>query len=345
MRIFILHFGLHLALLVLVRSNLQNESLQKEVLKAILMPRLEQGENKKIAFMFLMEKYFDMHDIWKAYLRSAPRSEWSVYVHLPRGIRLKNSFQKFVLSEDKILPTSWCGDLISPVINLMKEALRDPANAMFVLVSPKDIPVKPFPLLRSLLLRTNNSWVCLWDLWTWSRWDPGAEEPKHHQWFAFTRTEAQRQVEILHSKKRHRHGCWDENWIMPPRMNLSQADVEREGGRPWPGFNDGFLHTREDPRFYGRCMTYVWWNCTLGWCNTITSPFKRAEDHFHDTRVAGRRRLGPISYCFLEYLRDESDFLFARKVLYGINVSYACHGAPNRQQSVSQALRELGVLP
>ena len=289
-------------------------------------------DKPKIAFMFLMEKHFEMFHIWNAFLLSAPSDEWSMHIHLPPGARSSNFFQKFVLDEDERLPTEWCGDLISPVVNLMHEALKDPANAMFVLVSPKDIPVKPFALLRSLLLRDQNAWVCLWDLWTWSSWNAGAEQPKHHQWFAFTRTGAQNQVDRPHPRMRPRHGCWDENWIAPPAMDISQSAVEVQGRRPWPGVNYGSLHTRQVPAFYGRCMTYV------------MCPFRAVEDHFHDTRVAGRRRLGPISLCTLEYLRDHTDFLFARKVLPGVKVSYACSGDTHGQQSVSHALKDLEVL-
>ena len=91
----------------------------------------------------------------------------------------------------------YCLDLISPTVALLKQALVDPSNAMFVLVSPAHIPVKPFPLLRTLLLRDGNSWLCLTDLRQWHGMEPGREQPKHHQWLALNRAEAERQAQAL----------------------------------------------------------------------------------------------------------------------------------------------------
>ena len=303
--------------------------------------------------MFLMENEMKMSDIWSAYLSAVPRSEWSMYIHLPPHQNhhvVPRFFRKFVLGKQKRVPSLYCLDLISPTVALLKQALIDPSNAMFVLVSPAHIPVKPFPLLRTLLLRDGNSWLCLTDLRQWHGMEPGREQPKHHQWLALNRAEAERQAAAphRHSQQRPRHGCWDEAWIWPPAANLSAADIERDGGRPWPGMNGGFLHTRDVPGLHGRCTTYTHWPgpCTRvpPACNARVDPFHAVEERFGDTAVGPRHEMLSTSYCALELLARGTDFLFARKFSPGALVSHRCRGGEARQENISAALVRIGVL-
>ena len=327
---------------------------------------------RKIAFMFLVVNSIPTSDIWASYFSAAPRSEWSVYVHLnPRQSAdfLPSFFRDFALHESDRSASIYCKDLVSPTIALIRVALRDHSNKKFIIMSPTHIPVKPFPMLRNLLFRDDNTWLCLSPISLWTSIDPGKERPKHHQWIAFSRDEAERQVKLPHPFFKGKSGCRDELWIYPPRITLSEAYVRSHGGRPWPGFNDGLLHTRApadasrlvnttliaSPRLAhgvrGRCSAFVFWSCS--WCGLpdqgrdSDDPFTAVGPYWGDTRVGKRHELGPISYCLLEFLMNGTDFLFARKVFEGVQVSRKCLGGGPGLGAVpvEAALRLLGVLP
>jgi len=325
---------------------------------------MEDEVTGKVAFIFLIQKEFPTASIWTRYLLGAKKADWTAYVHIEPGQDaevLPLFFRQFVLSADKRKKTVYCNDLVTATVALVSAAIDDASNKKFVLLSPTHIPVQPFPLLRQILLRDNATWLCITPSNQWLSKTPGAEQIKHHQWFALARDEAERRVLF---PGRHLGACWDEHFIQPPPTEgLTEDHLRRTGGRPWPGINDGFLHTRtpdtpasanslegaESSNYtrallveQGRCTSYVFWD------DYPPASFFRAADRFwHDTQLHGGHDLDPISFCLLRGLKDETGFLFARKIIAGARVSYKCLGAGDIVLPLEDALAdpELGVLP
>ena len=315
------------------------------------MEKKAEPTETKIAFMFLVAGFFETSDLWKTYLSRAPRSEWSLYIHIDPNKTFDafpTFFHKYVLIENKRKRTVYCDDLISATIALIQEALLDTSNRKFVLLSPTHIPVKPFPELRRILLRDNSSWICFTPTPQWASITPGEERPKHHQWIVLDRYEAVRQAQLPRAPTKNMNGCEDEYLVYPPKANASDQPA---GVRIWHGVNSGILRTADGSNESnpgapllveaGRCSTYVEWGNYHE-----KSLFRVVAAFWGDTVVDWTHQLSPISYCLLRGLKDQTGFLFARKVQASARVSRRCLGPPDRQDlTVADALAELGILP
>lgn len=327
---------------------------------------------KKIAFMFLLQGAFPTTKIWEMYFSSAPQNQLSIYVHLTPGDKNNGVpvfFRPFVLHETDRRATSYCTDLVSATISLLTVALKDISNEKFILMSPTHIPVKSFPVMYDMLFRDDNSWVCFSPVSLWTSTRPGRERPKHHQWFVLSREHAMAEASVSHPQIKAKSGCHDETWLYPPHINLTEETVRVQHGRYWPGVNDGILRTRGLARVNGllrvnttflapdrirhgvsgRCSVYVYWSC--GWCNmsdhgaSATSPFTAIGPYWGNTSVGKRHELTNINYCLLEFLKNGTDFLFARKIFGGATVAIDCIHPGKPSITVEAALRMLRVLP
>ena len=115
------------------------------------------GRRKKIAFCFLTYEGHERNDIWVNNIKQSKNNHYfNFYVHNKNEIP-EGDFLKPYEIPDKI-PTEWGKiSLVKATLLLLKEALRDPDNYYFILVSDKCIPLYSLDYIYDLICTSNQS--------------------------------------------------------------------------------------------------------------------------------------------------------------------------------------------
>lgn len=93
---------------------------------------------KKVAFLVLAYESFTQPDHWRRFFANADKNSYNLYIHSKH--RPRCFFSKFFISRH--IPTAWGHfSLVEATIELMKEALKDPENEHFVLISDSHFPL------------------------------------------------------------------------------------------------------------------------------------------------------------------------------------------------------------
>jgi len=110
--------------------------------KKIIYEFYENSNNKKIAFMFLIYDEINHEDIWKLFFKNIDSNKYNIYIHY-KNYKKSEYFDKYKLKN--IIPTAWYHISLVKAHNLLlKEALKDPDNAHFILLSNSCLPFKNF---------------------------------------------------------------------------------------------------------------------------------------------------------------------------------------------------------
>jgi len=112
--------------------------------------------SKKIAFLFLVRNNLRRSDIWKKYLEGH-ESQYNIYCHAKEPVNVTDT----LLKDNKIpehIETCWgCSNLVEANLLMMREALKDPSNYKFILVSESCVPITSFQTMYNALIATDNS--------------------------------------------------------------------------------------------------------------------------------------------------------------------------------------------
>lgn len=110
---------------------------------------------RKVAFLFMMKERLQHEDVWNSFFTDASPDMYSIYIHqaahLPRGTGDRHPLKGNGAIAIPRLPEGWC-ELSGMQAGVFVEALRDPANVQFVLVSSNTVPLKPFSYVYSQLV-------------------------------------------------------------------------------------------------------------------------------------------------------------------------------------------------
>ena len=135
-------------------------SLSIEARRLPLPPSVngQYGRHKKIAFLFLTRKNPNHCELWQEFL-SNHHGEYSLYTHAKHPQLVDNTlWQRTLIPE--YFSTSWGGlSLVQATLALLTNALRDPLNVRFALVSESCIPIKPFSVVRNTLFSESRGWM------------------------------------------------------------------------------------------------------------------------------------------------------------------------------------------
>lgn len=94
----------------------------------------------KVAFLALTYDSFHHEDIMKRFFCAENHDLYNLYIH-PKNDITGNYFDKYVIDKSLHIPTAWgYYSLVQATVILMKEALKDPENEKFVLISDSHIP-------------------------------------------------------------------------------------------------------------------------------------------------------------------------------------------------------------
>lgn len=127
------------------------------------------NSNKKIAFLFMTRGPMPLEDVWRAFFNLHDEiysNLYSIYIHPHSGYHFPPTsifYQKVV--DDHIEHVDWGGiSQVRSIKHLVIEALKDPMNDRFCLMSESCIPLHSFTTFRNTLLSSNKSIVnaCPW---------------------------------------------------------------------------------------------------------------------------------------------------------------------------------------
>ncbi|KAG6522790.1 glycosyltransferase BC10-like [Zingiber officinale] len=147
------------------RVHTDEEAAAHVFIKEILsMPSIE-PKNPKIAFMFLTPGSLPLEKLWEKFFQGHD-GRFSIYVHASREKPVHVS-PFFVGSDIRSAKVTWGKiSMVDAEKRLLANALQDPDNQHFVLLSDSCVPLHNFDYVYNYLMATNVSFID-------SFWDPG----------------------------------------------------------------------------------------------------------------------------------------------------------------------------
>ncbi|KAI4316235.1 hypothetical protein L6164_024234 [Bauhinia variegata] len=145
------------------RELTDDETESRVVIKEILKSPSIQSKNPKVAFLFLTPGALPFERLWHKFFQGH-EGRFSVYVHASKEKPVHVS-RYFVGRDIRSEPVGWGRiSMVEAERRLLANALLDPDNQHFVLLSESCIPVRHFDFVYNYLLFTNVSFVdCFWD--------------------------------------------------------------------------------------------------------------------------------------------------------------------------------------
>ncbi|CAA0826494.1 Core-2/I-branching beta-1-6-N-acetylglucosaminyltransferase family protein [Striga hermonthica] len=118
----------------------------------------------KVAFLFLVRRSLPLDFLWECFFENVDRSRFSIYIHAEPGIVFDESTTSSGLFFNRQLRNSikvaWGeASMIAAERLLFKEALQDPANQRFVLLSDSCVPLYNFSYIYKYLMASPRSFV------------------------------------------------------------------------------------------------------------------------------------------------------------------------------------------
>ena len=105
---------------------------------------------KKLAFLFLIYDEINFENIWHKFFINIDKNKYNIYIHQKNNFQLQ-FFNQYKINQ--IIPTSYQShiSLVLAFNRLIEEALKDPDNSHFILLSGSCIPTKPFNYIYDFL--------------------------------------------------------------------------------------------------------------------------------------------------------------------------------------------------
>lgn len=164
----------------------------------------------KVHFLFLVMDDIPHVEHWNAFFKDAGDAEWSAFVHCKSGCNQTMLKKLSGLQAVESVPTYYCHDLTSAMVQLLRGAAKDCGSPRdkFVFLSESTLPVKPFRDIYSALQEHDASDFCIFPTDHWgesplkgaknstahnlrdSKASKRAVLVKHHQWVVLTRAHA-----------------------------------------------------------------------------------------------------------------------------------------------------------
>ncbi|XP_031736984.1 glycosyltransferase BC10 isoform X2 [Cucumis sativus] len=143
---------------VAYRELTDEETATRVIMKEILKKPLAQSKNPKIAFMFLTPGSLPFEKLWHKFL-DGHDDRFSIYVHASRE-KVERASPHFIGRDIRSEKVAW-GEIsmVDAEKRLLANALLDPNNQHFVLLSESCIPLHDFEYIYNYLIFTNVSYI------------------------------------------------------------------------------------------------------------------------------------------------------------------------------------------
>lgn len=120
--------------------------------------------NPKIAFLFLVRRNLPLDFVWESFFENVDKANYSIYVHSEPGFVFDESTTRSALFYHRQLKNSikvaWGeASMIQAERLLFDEALQDPANQRFILLSDSCVPLYNFSYIYNYLMFSPRSFV------------------------------------------------------------------------------------------------------------------------------------------------------------------------------------------
>ncbi|KAL8140081.1 hypothetical protein V2J09_006102 [Rumex salicifolius] len=139
------------------------------VWRASMVPKITKfpfRRSPKIAFMFLIKGSLPLAPLWERFFKGQDQSLYSVYVHQDASFHapqpLNGVFRGRRVPSKQVIWGQF--SMIEAEIRLLSNALLEPSNERFVLLSESCIPLFNFPTIYSYLLNSTTSFIDSYDL-------------------------------------------------------------------------------------------------------------------------------------------------------------------------------------
>lgn len=302
----------------------------------------------RVYFLFLAVDKVANLDIWITFFNKAPATHFRAFFHCKKSVCKKSLKGVRFFHVVQTVPSSYCNDLVSPMNQLLVNALThdvDAPNQMdkFVFVSDSTLPAKPFSHVYDTLVTREGSDFCIFPSVEWAAVSgkSGLEVAvKHHQWIVLERNHAHQAAQFwaggtlrdlmvrFHMNKgwfrrkpsfgdHANYGCLDEFWHMAVLYGtLSHVNADDEQFVNLGMFTGAPLHISAHAGWQGACDTFV------NWAKYLYLPGKNNFAEFHSSldqasipHGGSDQRPGwwdSISTIGIRAIRS-SNFLFVRK--------------------------------
>ncbi|GMI92396.1 hypothetical protein like AT4G31350 [Hibiscus trionum] len=175
------------------------ETISHVVIREILKAPATEPKNSKIAFLYLTPGTLPFEPLWDKFFRGH-EGRFSVYVHASREKPVHRS-DYFIGRDIRSESVAWGKiSMVDAERRLLANALLDPDNQQFVLLSDSCVPLHNFDYVYNYLIHTNVSFLdCFTDLGPHGtgrysgRMNPEIEKAafrKGSQWFSMKRQHA-----------------------------------------------------------------------------------------------------------------------------------------------------------
>ncbi|GAB4854558.1 hypothetical protein Ancab_023139 [Ancistrocladus abbreviatus] len=140
------------------RALTDDENYSQVVIREILKTPFIQSKNPKIAFLFLTPGSLPFERLWDKFFQGH-EDRFSVYIHASREkpVHVSRYFVGRDICSDKV---AWGKiSMVDAERRLLANALRDPDNQHFVLLSDSCVPLHNFDYVYNFLMFTNVSFI------------------------------------------------------------------------------------------------------------------------------------------------------------------------------------------
>lgn len=308
-----------------------------------------QGESPRVFFLFLTRHGVTNH-LWRQFFLSADKTKYRNLMHCKDWKACHSRDNELHVGGDvtvvSTVPSSYCTDLVSPMVQLLKTALGESRSDRdkFVFLSESTLPVKPFHEVFDALTASTDSDFCIYPESDWVSLDltkPGhrAMLVKHSQWMVLNRPHASNMVAGWPA---FRSGIHRRPWEVPAG---SDAMVSANEGLPLPQCLDEWAMfatlygsvildvTDRSPRWFsglsagpfslklwgpeqGTCRTFAWWRTHEGSAGALAEDMVGAGGAtfscYPTCPTTHPAEFVRLSDAGMRMLR-QSPFLFARK--------------------------------
>lgn len=109
----------------------------------------------KVAYLALTYKTFQQHDVMRQFFNTEHHDRFNLYIHNKEPLDQDDHFVSYCLPEHEIIKDTEWGkhSLVEATIALLKRALSDPENKIFVLISDSHLPLYNIITVSDILLK------------------------------------------------------------------------------------------------------------------------------------------------------------------------------------------------
>ncbi|XP_058101271.1 glycosyltransferase BC10-like isoform X2 [Magnolia sinica] len=162
----IVSFVIFLCIFALLRLHSQSKHLSLASARAASVRRPSDPfvGLPKIAFLFLARSNLPLDFLWQRFFQNAYEGSFSIYIHSKPGIVFDESTTRCTFFQGRQLSKSvqvaWGeSSMIKAEKLLLEEALQDPANQRFVLISDSCVPLHNFSYIYNYVMSSSKSFV------------------------------------------------------------------------------------------------------------------------------------------------------------------------------------------